>query len=260
MKDKAIKKIASYSNKYLKEYLYDEYGKEDGRKGIQEEPFKALEFFFGHSFYQGRRDNQSSKADINARETLRDYIKEKGGDYEVILKKDNHKEIRSRLEKVIGGGEGRAGKGRDIDMVISILEFISKKEDKNIVSYSIDKIKGGKIKELYEEIDGITQIGQKCDAFFLRDVVHFYDLKEKVGKDEFVYLQPIDTWVAQVSSKIKIIEPSAKDRIELNYEIYRKQIVDACQKIGVSSIEYNQGAWYVAANSFDVLMDLFMEK
>jgi hypothetical protein len=264
MEDKAIRKIASYGDVYVKEYLYDEYGGEKGRIDIQNEPFKALEFFFGHSFYQGRSDKISEKVDIAARETIEDFIKKAGGDYEAILKKENHKEIRVRLESVIGAG--KVGKKNDIEMVISTLNFISKRKSKNIVSYSIDKIKDGKVKELYDEIDEIFQIGQKCDAVFLRDVVSLYNLQNKVSEDDFIYLQPIDTWVTQVSHKLGIIELAPKEKdylsaaIENKYEGFRNDIVKSCRKLGVSPISYNQGAWYVAANSYDLIMDIFMDK
>lgn len=263
MEDVAIRKIAQYGDVYFKKCLYDEYGGKEGRVDILNKPFKALEFFFGHIFYQGRDDKKSWKADYTARSAIKKFIDDTGGDCEAILKEENHKEIRSRLESVIG--PHKAGKLRDIDMVISTLKFISTKDNQNIVSYSIDKIKDGEVKELYEEIDGITQIGQKCDAFFLRDVVSFYDLQNCICKDDFVYLQPIDIWVTKVSHKLGIIELAPKYKnlhtaIDYDYEIFRDDIVKACQKLGVSSLSYNQGAWYVGANSYDVMMDAFMDK
>lgn len=220
-------------------------------------------FFFGHSFYQGRSDDISWKVDCAARKTIKKFMDDTGEDYEAILKEENHKEISSRLEGVIGAG--KVGKCRDIDMVISTLKFISTRDNQNIVSYSIDKIKDGKLEELYEEIDSITQIAQKCDAFFLRDVVSFYNLQDSVSKDDFIYLQPIDTWVTKVSHKLGIIELAPKYKnnlhaaIDNDYDVFRDNIVNACRNLGVSSISYNQGAWYVGAKSYDVIMDMFMD-
>jgi len=57
-------------------------------------------------------------------------------------------------------------------------------------------------------------------------------------------------WVRRIASRVKIIEdPEDSD------EIVRTKIVDACSSSGVSAIKFNQGAWYLGHNSFDVLIE-----
>lgn len=69
-------------------------------------------------------------------------------------------------------------------------------------------------------------------------------------EEDLICVQPIDVWVRKIASKAKIIDdPEEKD------EIVRKNIVEACLDSGVSVIKFNQGAWYLGHNSFDILID-----
>ena len=36
--------------------------------------------------------------------------------------------------------------------------------------------------------------------------------------------------------------------------IVRNEIVNACNELGEPSIKFNQGAWYLGANSFEIVM------
>jgi hypothetical protein len=243
MRTDLIQKIATYGDKYIEENL-NGYNKSKLLIDWQ----MGLDFLFDHSFYQGRRDDISSEVEKRAQEILANYVKEKNENPEIILNKENFSEIRSRLMKVIGKGE--IGRGRDIDMVISILEFISKINDKNIISYSISRIQNGEIADHFDELQKIHSIGPKCSSFYLRDLNCIYSLDAKITEEDLVCLQPIDVWVRRVASKAGIINDSEKDE-----ELIRKNIIEACSKVEVSAIKFNQGAWYLGHNSFEVLID-----
>lgn len=249
MKTDLIQKIAAYSNEYIKENI-EEYDRNRLLNDWQE----GLKFWFDHSFYQGRSDDVSYEVEKRAKETLDNYIKEKNDNSEIILNEENFSEIRSRLMKVIGKGE--IGRGRDIDMVVSMLKFISKIDDKNIVKYSMSRIQNGKIKDHFEELQTVHSIGPKCSSFYLRDLNSIYSLDEKIMEEDLVCLQPIDVWVRRVANKAGIIN----DENEKNEELIRKNIVEACSKAGVPSMKFNQGAWYLGHNSFNILMDKLKEE
>lgn len=141
------------------------------------------------------------------------------------------------------------GRGRDIEMVISILGFISKINDRNIVKYSISRIQNGNIIDHFNELQTIRSIGPKCSSFYLRDLSCIFPLDEAIKEEDLIYLQPIDVWVKKVALKVEIINKGENET-----EI-RKNIVGACLKSGVSPTKFNQGAWYLGSNSFDILID-----
>lgn len=74
-----------------------------------------------------------------------------------------------KISQVVTGKKGKIGRGKDVEMVISILNFVSGLEDKNIVNYSIYKIKNGEVKEHYYDLQKIYSIGPKITSFYLRD-------------------------------------------------------------------------------------------
>jgi len=73
-------------------------------------------------------------------------------------------------------------------------------------------------------------------------------------KEDLVCLQPVDTWVRQVAYEAGMIknldEPDKKVRIN---------IVEACLKSDVSTIRFNQGAWYLGYHSFELLINKLKE-
>lgn len=244
MNSESIKKIEHFGDKYIEKYLTNVFNKDLMRKDWWE----GLKFFLSRSFAQGRTDAISMRVEEKAMNILEKYIEDHGGDPIVILKENNHTVIRNALEEVIG--KGKVGRGRDIEMVISILKFVSKLEEKNLVTYSIYEIEKGNLKQHYDKLQEIYSIGPKISSFYLRDLICMYSLEEKMSKEDFKFLQPIDTWVRQVAFKVGIIDKSdEKD------SLVREKIVKACLNLNVSTIKFNQGAWFLGHNSFDILLE-----
>lgn len=239
-----IKKIINYGDKYIKKHLTDVFNTELMLKDWWE----GLQFFLSRSFYQGRRDTISMRVEKEAMNTLKNYIEDNGKDATVILKENNFREIKNALKEVIG--KGKIGRGRDIEMVISILDFVSKLGEKNIVNYSISKIKDGKVKEHFFELQKIISIGPKITSFYLRDLICMYSLEKYLSKEELIFLQPIDTWVRKVALKVGII-----DKINEDDSVVREKIVKACLDLNISTIKFNQGAWFLGYNSFDIVLE-----
>lgn len=165
------------------------------------------------------------------------------------LRQQGWHRLQEDLKEVVG--KGKVGRGRDIELVIGTLEFISHIPDKNIVNHSVCRIEKGELKELWKSLQkfesgtGIKSVGEKTASLFLRDLVTLLDLEPKISEG-WECLQPIDTWVRKVCEKVGIEEKRN----------LRKSIVDVCNSQGVSPVKFNMGAWYVGYHALDVLLDL----
>lgn len=244
MKKEIVKKIAKYGDKFVEKHLILAFD-----IGLMlRDWWQGLQYFLHYSFFQGRADTISIKVEKTAMNILKRYIAGKSTNALIRLSKGNFAKIRKELKQVIG--KRKIGKGRDIDMVISILNFASKLKEKNIVKYSISKIKKGELKSHFYELQTIISIGPKIASLYLRDLVWMYSLERLISKDDLVYLQPVDTWVRKVAFKTGII-----DDIKLSDTQVRQKIVEACQNLDISTIKFNQGAWYVRYYAFDIVLE-----
>jgi len=72
--DKKLQKIEKYGGRYRKEILLAS-NKKLGitEKSIEDDWYAALNFFFGRSFYRGRKDELSTKFKNKTFEVLNDY-------------------------------------------------------------------------------------------------------------------------------------------------------------------------------------------
>ena len=244
MKVETIKKIISYGDKYIEKHLTGVFDTDLMLKDWWE----GLQFFLSRSFYQGRRDTISMRVEEKAMNVLKKYIADNGNDSTVLLNENNFPEIKNALKEVIG--KGKIGRGRDIEMVISILKFVSNLEEKNIINYSMSKIKNGKVKEHFYELQKIISIGPKISSFYLRDLICMYSLDRHMSKEDLIFLQPIDTWVRKVALKVGIIND-----INEQDSLVREKIVKACLDLDVSTIKFNQGSWFLGYNSFDIILE-----
>ena len=97
-------------------------------------------------------------------------------------------------------------------------------------------------------MDGIWSIGPKIASLILRDVVYIYELGNYLSDEEYYFLQPIGTWVHNLSKRIELV-----DRRKI-YKVEAKDITDKCFELGVNPIHYNQGVWYIGSNSLKILL------
>lgn len=227
----------------------------------------ALRFFFDRAFYQGRRDELSRKYENATLQALgnlfgRSATSRQRKLWELydngFLTKKNWKKRRNSLRialegtYTIDGGESKTGKKGDRLMVQSVLGFIcdekrcSRPRPLNIVRYMVENIKDKKVAALANELDGIYQVGEKIYSLLLRDVVDLFGLSNCLTADDFKCLQAVDTWVEQLANKLGFQGSKTKLAVEL---------AEACRRYEVDPIAFNQGAWYLAAHSFDVLTE-----
>lgn len=251
--NEVLRILEQFGNRYVSEHL-GVWRKNS--KDLVSDWFKALDFFLSRAYFQGRRDELSERFYENAKSALITHFGNNSSgqtkklriawDEGMIPHSDDWQRLKnSTLETALLNA--KAGKARDVEMVLDVLRFIHPLPKFNIVSHSLTEIREGRIGQLYAEIDSIWQIGQKVSSFFLRDLAFIFNLN--LSPQEFFTIQPIDTWVKQVAINTGICISKTPD-----HRIVGK-IVDACNKAGVDPKKVNAGAWYLGANSFEILLD-----
>lgn len=236
-----IPKIGKLGERYFAEFLQDDYRV---RTKIKKDWYRALLFFYGKSFYRGRRDEVSKVFELRAIKSL--------GKYQ--LKRKINKFSPKRLERVLQ--KNKVNNHKDRRMVIETIQFIKKIPRKNIVDYSIEKIRSGETEEIFSELDSIYAIGDKLASLYLRDVVLIYKLEKYVSENDFKYFQPIDTWVKQVTDKLGITDEKLGDLGSNKIrDLSKQQIIRTCLKVDTSPLLFNAGAWYLGAHSFEIVIE-----
>lgn len=259
MSERLLNEIASYGKIYRQKFLNSYNPKE-----LKSNFWLALDFFLSRAFYQGRRDAMSERVYRAAIEVLKpELLTTSGASKYQTLKEQKWETIGKLLRSKIG--KGYVGRGRDVDMVLKTLDFISLLPDLNLVRYSIEQIESGNLEKHYFELQarkskklqareskrGIIQVGPKIASFYLRDVISLYGLDDKIPSSSAYCLQPVDTWVKKVAYRLKIV-----DEGERNSKKIQQAIASLCKAKDVSPILFNQGAWYVGNRAFDVVLEL----
>jgi len=245
-----VSSIISYSSRYHQEIL----GRYDPDE-LLENWWAALDFFLARACFQGRRDDISERVYREVVAVLSPLFCGDGGTANYWGEcHQGWENAEGELKRRIG--KGKVGKGRDVDMVLSALDFIGQLPALNIVSYSVERVQHGEIDKHYKELQrsqnkgGIIQVGPKVASFYLRDVVSLYHLEEQVPDEFAFHLQPVDVWVRRLAYKTGIVNDGASDG-----EI-QKAIVDLCREQRCSPVQFNQGAWYVGYFAYELLLEM----
>lgn len=100
----------------------------------------------------------------------------------------------------------------------------------------------GDIDELFIRLCGIKGVGPKISALILRDLVWLGDLEDKIQAHHF-YLQPIDVWIRRIAVY------HWDELSEVQDFVIAVRISEACQKLKLSGVRFNQGSWYFATQT-----------
>lgn len=233
---------------------YDEFLIADKRKKPKDFN-SALNFIFGISFYQGRKDSLSDKFYGLAM----DFVYSKDiGNIKPVLNFRNSKDKKEKIEKhnnTILKELKSLGINKEADriMVLDIIgtaNFISERYGLNIVDYIVQEIQNENLLNISRFLEEIYSIGPKISGLILRDIVHIYDLTSCInGLEDYSLLQPIDTWVHQVSLRIDIIQNDKISKSEA------KAITKYCLENEINPIHYNEGAWYLGSQAFKYMLN-----
>lgn len=229
----SLKRMAGYGNQYREKFLTESI---NNREVLEKDWYEGLHFFFTKSFYRGRRDEISDvfrerALQVMVQNNLRDNLPGFDGD---------------SFDKLLV--EGKVNNGVDRKMVCQTIEFISNLPKNNLITYALSAARNNHVPDLFSELTSIYGIGDKLAAFFLRDLAIIYGLEDKIAGKDLIYFQPVDTWVRQVASAIKIADEKAPA------ETIKKAIIEASQNSRVSSLLVNAGAWYLGSHSFKILV------
>lgn len=240
-----MKLFASLTKDYERRFLTEP------RQPLENDWWKALQFFFDRVFYQGRRDDISAEVERRVIRVLSRYFSNeviRDSEFE-RLKKENWKEVSQELRKTIG--KGKMGKQRDIELTISTIKFVSSLQDKNLINYSVKKIKSGKIHVHSTELqDKIKGVGPKTSSLYLRDTVSLFSLENFLeNEQDYEAVMPVDTWIRKITKSLGLVGQDDTDN-----QIVRT-IIEKCKDGNISPLEINQGIWYVGTHSFELCFD-----
>lgn len=197
-----VRQIARFYKNYESELLK---GRIKDKNDYLKSPKRALFFILSYSFYQGRRDEISTMFEERAKIALEFFLENNNVllySSPRITGKENLRTKYKRLYDLLK--QNKVNKEGNRLMVVSLVNFIQFNNEKNILHFLIEKIKSKKIAEAYQNLDGIWSIGPKIASLILRDVVYIYELESYLSGEEYYFLQPIDTWVHNLSKKNRI--------------------------------------------------------
>jgi hypothetical protein len=230
-----LRQVAAFSTSYRQTHLDTNIDPES-----PDDPFQ-LRFFLKNAMAGARPASTSAMYREAAETVLREHqqrIEERLDGDDVFPDHEFDKELKQ---------EGLTN-GADRQLVIELVDFLAKlDENHEIVDYTVRSIKRGDINVVYDQLIDIHNIAQKKAALFLRDTVTLRELENELSPKEYRYVFPVDTQVRKVVSTLGLVDTNAS----------RNQIIDAVLEVcqpDVSPIAFNQGAWYLGANAFDVLM------
>jgi hypothetical protein len=231
-----IKNIENYGRMYVTDYLDKDRKR---RSHILSNPLDALTFFYGRVFMRGRKDTISVTFMNRTIEVLREY--------------------RSILDIDLANLENKlalhlVNNRNDRRMVLESIRFICdnlKDYDYNIFNWSVDTIRTNRTAEAFRAMTSIYEIGDKLATLYFRDVTLVSDLEPTIRAESYIYFQPIDTWVKQVTDAIGITETT--DR---TLPVVKEKIITCCLEASVSPLLFNAGAWMTGANAFRLLIEL----
>lgn len=230
-----LKQIQEYGQRYCEEFLADDTVE---KSKLLANWYEGLNFFFRKSFYRGRKDEISDVFRKRALEVIQEF------DLRNNIRKFKSLEFeRLLLEKGVNNRVDRR-------MICQTIELIKEKGGLNIVAYSVEQIKKGNVSKIYGELCEIFGVADKIATFFLRDLAIVFELEDNISSDDYVYFQPIDTWVRQVAERLRIIDKGENNRVTI-----KEKIITATLKESVSPLFFNAGAWYIGKHSFDLLFD-----
>jgi hypothetical protein len=248
--------ISRYQNEIIPEML--ERLQINNKEELLEEPLKALKLFMNYCFVRGRADELSWTYCKCAYDAM-DYISTAAG-YEKI------KYLSASADRLVEVYKNEVRKvprkdkkddfyktnPKDEELLKSVFgDFLPTldKHNYNVVDFVLKLIKEDRMREAYRAINKVSEVGDKIAAVFLRDIVCMFDLEGSVSKEGHLYLQPVDTWVRKVAQELwKELKTGNDTGIKL-------KIVDVCFEYRISPIAFNQGAWYLGAHAFDLILE-----
>lgn len=233
-----IEAVAAFGDRYREEHLDEAPVASDH----DEDPFR-VRFFLKRAFAGAKPETLAvqyrTRTEIVLREREPD-IRNRWNGSNCGISDD---ELRQTL------ADRGVGNGRDREMVVSIVDLLGSIEDRDVTKYTKHAVERGDIDTVFETVTDVYNIGPKKATLYLRDIVSYYELETSVAEEQYKYILPIDTWVFQVGKKLGVLDTDSRD-----WETNSTEIVECCGD-DVSPLAFNQGAWYLGGNAFEILLE-----
>lgn len=248
--DPQLETIEAFSEPYREEYIEEppadnmEYRDENGVS------FR-LRFFLKRMFASARREELSAQY----REVTETVLTDDEGHIRDCWERTDGGSTADELKEVLAT-EG-VGNQHDRQMVVEILDFRGTLDRTTIHEYIRAAIRENTIDEAYNALTDIHNVGPKKATLYLRDTATLLlgeemetdQFDEHIEDDQYHYLVPIDTWVFQVGDNLGLFSTDGPQ-----WNTNSKKIVEACDE-EVSPLKFDQGAWYLGNNAFDILIE-----
>jgi hypothetical protein len=277
-----LKKLQEWGDRFRKENIDEKYSCYE----LEHNWWKALEFFFDHAFYRGRRDSLSrryedftvaalaryfrlldfnglrkaaSKLKTDKRFFGVEWIREFKARHSLDKKANSVKhagfsEVASRNAVIkaltIPNSKGVwLNNDKDVLMVLDVLNRISAPGQTNIYRSVLSKLKEEGIRAAFVWLDTISNIGDKLACFTIRDVLFLNPDVTISEEKDFYYAFPVDVWVAAVAVSLGC-------ESEKEYAI-KKFIISGClqNRPRLCPLRVNAGMFYVGFNAVKLVLD-----
>jgi len=246
-----MRKVADeYADGYLSEFLVPHLlaalgAESDDVRHIRAafaDPFKCLRAFFGHYAFARRGKDRDILAEFaclaleRAIETnpMAEILGMPDGTvlwdaFASICVEKRHKSNESQNRGVIQGMLELAQEIYRLDKVGSIAGWILQ----GVVQTS-------RLEPQFLRIVDIRGVGPKSTSTFMRDVIFYFGLEDKIEPADRIYVQPVDRWLRQIAQYI-VPEPGMDKAADW---IIAGKISKYTRRSRISSIRFNMGTTY----------------
>jgi endonuclease III len=229
--------VASFDDHYRADYLDSKTTRAEG------DPFEISLLF--ESVFAGARSQSVSRRYREAAETvLRQHESDIKNRWDSTADGLSDDQLREAL--VDAGLTNQY----DRQMVVDIVTLLGELDGQSITDYVVTELESRAAEEMFDRFQAVQNIGPKKATLYLRDIVVVHDLEAHIQPDDYRYLFPVDTWVHRVGRRLGIVDTADPD-----WRANSESLVRACTEQDISPLAFNQGAWYLGANAFDLVID-----
>ena len=208
---------------------------------IEKNPRKGIEYLFDNCFARaGGEQAGYSKIALAALGTCID----NSGGYSTFMKKSNAPDVLWNQFKKLCKDKGMGvNEKNNKGVVIGLLKLAQNSKNNNPILYIKKCTNNGLLEKAFITLTNMKGIGDKVASFILRDVVYIFNLEKDVPSKDLMFLQPIDVWIRRIACHLW---NDLNEKMTSDWVIARR-IIQKCEENEVSSIYFNQGAWYYGA-------------
>lgn len=211
------------------------------QEALESDPRNGMEYLLGNCFARaGGEQAGYSEIALNALQTCIGTA----GSYSNFIRRSDApdalwNQFKNFCEEQGTGVNEKNNKG----VVIGIARLAQNSENNNPILYMKDCAANSLLEKAFITLTSMKGIGDKIASFLLRDVVCIFDLEKEVPSKDLIFLQPVDVWIRRIACHLwnDLNEDMTSDWV------IARRIIQKCEEHDVSSLRFNQGAWYYGA-------------